>query len=85
MLIVGHNPILASLGLSLGFVRADFFVMTELTSLSKTHVAHVTGERLFARMRILMLLLVLRKTECLHTVCALYLFLAVVLLVVSLQ
>ncbi len=85
MLIVGHNPILVSLGLSLRFVGAYFFMMTELTSLSKTHVTHVAGERLLARMRILVLLLVLGKAECLHTVSTLYLFLAVVFLVVPLQ
>ena len=59
--------------------------MTELTSLSKTHVTHVTGERLLTRMRILVLLLVLGKAECLHAVSTLYLFLAVVFLVVPLQ
>ncbi len=85
MLIVGHNMILASLGLSLRFVWANFFVMTKFTPLSKTHVAHVACERLLARVRILVLLLVLGKAECLHAVSTLYLFLAVVLLVVSLQ
>ena len=85
MLIVGYNPILACLGFSLGLVWAYFFMMAELTPLSKTHVAHVAGERLLARVRILVFLLVLRKAECFNAVGTLYLFLTVVLLVMSLQ
>lgn len=60
-------------------------MMAELTPLSKTHVAHVAGERLLARVRILVFLLVLRKAECFNAVGTLYLFLTVVLLVMSLQ
>lgn len=47
----------------LGTVRADLTMMTKFTSLAKLHLAHVTREGLLARVRILMLLLVLRQAE----------------------
>lgn len=68
----------------LGATGANFAMMTKFTSLAEVRLAHVTLKRLLARVRILMLLLVLLQAERLGAKATLQVLLRVVLLVVSL-
>jgi len=75
---------LGELGGDFGATGAYFAMMTKFTSLSEVRLAHVTLKRLLARVRVLVLLLVLLQAERFCAEAALQVLLRVVLLVVPL-